>query len=554
MNAARFTRWFGFALFASLSFLSTRAAVSQTKGTKPEGCVVKVSGSEIFIDIGSAAGAAAGREVEFYRKVAVKHPVTGKTVEDRFFIGKDAIVQAGSLLSLVVIKTAFTHTPVVGDPVVLLKPVIMPIEVESVEALEAVGAAEGAEAAGGGACPEAACPACDEEGLLVNAVWLKTLGRSIDDRIELWKAFLLSRPSSPYGKQIIKHLAWLEEMKKAEFHLSELSQAAPLSKVYHQGPRKVFEGMALDVTVETPDPQTVDKVILHYRRKGEKFYTAQVMERNGDFTWHFSLSPSHVKRPGVEYFIEVVGTDGKQRAAVASAGEPALTKVAGPLMKPFDKKGKSQWSTSFEYVDFYYKDAHRDYFWKLETDFLYKLRTVLYGVRMGLGFFEGQGGRLKDVESGEAGDPFLEPLSFAYLFMEMELRVVKYFYVSGRFLAGTALQGWGEPHEGDVILGGQGRIRIGEDWAYLILAGSFTRDAGVEAELSVNIEVLKKFPIAGYVLVTDLPVQEEWGVRLVGQFGWRPAEWIALSLRGGWNIRTIRHEGWSVGAVTELRW
>ena len=173
---------------------------------------------------------------------------------------------------------------------------------------------------------------------------------------------------------------------------------------------------------------------------------------------------------------------------------------------------------------------------------------------MGLGFFQGQGGSIDDIENKAIPDSALDPLSFAYFYTELELRIVKYFYVSGRFLAGTTVQQPGHENGGDVIVGGQGRVRIGVDWAYLVLAASFTKDAGTEAELSVYIDVLKKIPIAGYVLVSDLPVSEEWGVRLVGQVGWRPVPWIAISLRAGWNIRTITHESFSVGAVTELKW
>jgi len=406
------------------------------------------------------------------------------------------------------------------------------------------------------ACAEVTCPACecDEEAMLVHEIWLSTLGKSIDDRIAIWKDYLDLDPGTAYAGRIMSHLTWLEDVRKADFQVAEKKKGFSVSKIYHDRLKKVYEGMPFDIAVEIAAVGQVSKMLLHYRKKGDKFYTSAPMERNGDFNFHYLVPEKDVRRPGIEYFVEVVGTDGQKRGGVASARSPAVTIVAKSWIKQISKKERSKWSTNFEYVDFYYKDAHRDYFWKLETDFLYKIKTFLYGARIGLGFFEGQGGSLSDIENADTGGCGLEPLSFSYLFLEMEFKIVKYFYVSGRFLAGTTLQERGEEHEGEVILGGQGRIRIGEDWAYLILAGSFTKDAGVEAELSVNIDVLKRFPIAGYVLVTDMPVQEEWGVRLVGQFGWRPADWIAISLRAGWNIRTIKHEGWSVGAATELRW
>jgi len=525
--------------------LGAKELYPQDPGKKVEGVVVKVSNKEIVIDIGINDGATEGMEVDFFRKVTVKHPVTGKKVEDRFFIGRDEISQSGDFLSLVIMKNKFSHSPMVGDYAALVLPIIVPLE-------EGTGEGE----IDCPVCPEKSCPVCaiDDESMKVHVTWKTTLGRSIDDRIELWENYLAQNPQSPFAQVIEAQISWLKSLHEAEFKISEQKKYAPVSKLYHQGVSRVHEGSPLVIAVETPVPSQVGKMLLHYRRKGDKYYHSVTMERGGDFNYHYTLPPEKVKRPGIEYFIDLVGLDGQKHAGVGLPKVPEVTLVAKPWVKTIDRTNRSQLSMNFEYVDFYYKDVHRDYFWKLEADFVYKLKTHLYGVRMGIGFFEGQGGSLSDIENASSGISELEPLSFTYLFLELEFKVVKYFYISGRFLAGTTLQETGEEHEGDVILGGQGRIRIGEDWAYLVLAASFTKDAGVEAELSVYIDVLKRFPIAAYVLVTDFPVQEEWGVRLVGQFGWRPLDWFALYLRGGWNIRTIKHEGWSVGAATEFRW
>ena len=509
--------------------------------------MVKVAGNEVLIDIGKKAGAAAGMDVAFLRKIIVKHPVTSKKIEDRFFIGRDKIKQAGKFLSIVVIEADFAHRPVVGDFAVLSVPVIVPLEKEETKkkAVEAVPAS----------CPEVKCPksTCDYQALKVHEVWLSTLGKSIDDRISTWKYFLQKYPYTPYVKEILKQIASLKDLKKVEFESGVKLDVTTL-KIYHDRVDKTYEGLPLDIAVEISAPESVEKMILHYRKKGGKFYSKVEMERSGDFNYHTRIPREKISGKGIEYFIVVVGKDGKKRFGIGSARSPEQTAVKKSPVKQFGIKDKSQWTTSFEYVDFYYQDVNRDYYWKLETDFLYKIKTFLYSVRMGLGFFQGQGGSLEDIENKAIPDSALDPLSFAYFYTEMELRIVKYFYVSGRFLAGTTLQEPGHENGGDVIVGGQGRVRIGEDWAHLVLAASFTKDAGVEAELSVYIDVLKKIPIAGYVLVTDLPVSEEWGVRLVGQVGWRPAPWIAVSLRAGWNIRTITHKSFSVGAVTELKW
>lgn len=155
--------------------------------------MVKVAGDEVIIDIGKKAGAAAGLSVDFMRKIMVKHPVTSKKIEDRFFIGKDKIRQAGKFLSLVVIETNFAHRPVVGDFAVLSLPVIVQLEKKEPKKKKAVEAEPEPEPE---PCPEAKCPEsqCDYEALKVHEVWLTTLGKSVDDRMSIWKYFLQQYP------------------------------------------------------------------------------------------------------------------------------------------------------------------------------------------------------------------------------------------------------------------------------------------------------------------------------------------------------------------------
>src|SRR4029079_5278814 len=53
-----------------------------------EGRVIAVQGSDVILDLSEAQGLAPAGAVELWRPLKLKHPVTGKVVEDRFRIGQ----------------------------------------------------------------------------------------------------------------------------------------------------------------------------------------------------------------------------------------------------------------------------------------------------------------------------------------------------------------------------------------------------------------------------------------------------------------------------------
>ena len=56
------------------------------------------------------------------------------------------------------------------------------------------------------------------------------------------------------------------------------------------------------------------------------------------------------------------------------------------------------------------------------------------------------------------------------------------------------------------------------------------------------------------VEVTDQPIQSDFGVRLVGDVGFRPVSWIYPSLRLSYQARDVDHAGFSGGAGVNFDW
>src|SRR5262245_38084780 len=86
-----------------------------------EGHVIGVDEGDLVIDLAGKQGAAQGDEVEIWRTLKFKHPVTGRMVTDRFLIGSLKLTQVRTDLALARPEGKLTRQAEVGDIVVLHK-------------------------------------------------------------------------------------------------------------------------------------------------------------------------------------------------------------------------------------------------------------------------------------------------------------------------------------------------------------------------------------------------------------------------------------------------
>jgi hypothetical protein len=67
-------------------------------------------------------------------------------------------------------------------------------------------------------------------------------------------------------------------------------------------------------------------------------------------------------------------------------------------------------------------------------------------------------------------------------------------------------------------------------------------------------DVIPHFPVVLGVQVTDQPVLEDFGVRLISDIGWRKLDWVYPSLRVAYQARDIDHAGLSAGLAANFDW
>jgi hypothetical protein len=216
-------------------------------------------------------------------------------------------------------------------------------------------------------------------------------------------------------------------------------------------------------------------------------------------------------------------------------------------------------------VDFDGLGSEWDQYLHGEVDFMYRFFRPIYSLRLGFGTMSGTGGP-KDVidadPDGECmsdGERMCRKVGFNFGYAELELRLGDLVAVMARPQFGSAYNDTSpstdEDREFFQAFGVRGRVRIGHELgSNLILGASTTRRLGKVFEGAFTWDVIPRWPIVLSVQVTDQPVVEDYGVRLISDIGWRGVSWLYPSLRLAYQARDIDHAGASLGAAVNFDW
>src|SRR5690606_16459583 len=103
--------------------------------------------------------------------------------------------------------------------------------------------------------------------------------------------------------------------------------------------------------------------------------------------------------------------------------------------------------------------------------------------------------------------------------------------------------------------GARGRLRLGrEGGTNLVLGAAFTSRVGTLLEAAYHWLPNRIVPVQITVQVTDQPVLEDFGVRLIADVGLRRLSWVYPSLRLSYQARDIDHSGLSGGFALNFDW
>jgi len=521
-----------------------------------EGRVIAVQGSDVILDLSEAQGLAPAGAVELWRPLKLKHPVTGKVVEDRFRIGQLSVRQVRPHMSLALAQGTLDRPPEPGD--IVIARVARPRE------LAATPAPAVATANGRASTPAPAPTSDDGDAQALSRLFTELQGAAPQKRIEAYARFTQEHPDSRFAGALQEQAQQLSSLIAGKGKGLAASPVPGLA--HHQRPRLALVGDPLSIGIELDRP--APGVLVHYKdAKGETFQS-QPAQPAGPRFFVATVPGSAVQLDGLEYFIEVVDGSGHARPVVGTSEDP----IDVPTRSDWDYEPPHRPTATAQFVADY-ADYNRlkanDQDYRLEADFGLRLRdTKLRALRSGFGVYRGVGGTLVDLDQlGKS--PRKVGLTYGYLEAEYAFR--KSVSVIARTLLGLDDNG---------VSGGlQGHLRIGSDQSTNVtIGGEILGTIGVRGITQLTIAPLSMFPIvlrsevgnqpAGVIVHNDevrpqdanasventSTGQSDVGVRGIAQIGYRILPDLVLNLRGSYQGRNIKHSGPGFGGGVLYSW
>jgi hypothetical protein len=576
-----------------------------------EGAVLRIDGSDVYVDLGSRDGVGADTKLTLLHVVVAKDPVSGKTLRDRFPIGTLTVIKSGDQVSLARAPESIQHRIKPGDAVMLasakrtfadpwaetMTERRAEVEQRKQTQFERENPQKAREAARKAALEQA--EAAIKHADTARAVWQATLGKAPADRIALWQAYLDKHPSSPYADQVVQEIASLRGQIQAEEKVAEqmvdpmsrraelrVTRLAALEKGLELGgplagraPADVYEGSTVELAFTVLVASQVDRAWLYYRHRGDDSYRRMQLTPDGDAYLRGTIPADVVKPPGVEYFVEIAdGRDGSTPVpAIGHQDQPRSIAVQRAVEdEAADIKDRSRVTLFMDYVDFDggLNDGFDQYL-HAEVDFMYRFYKPIYAFRVGFGTLGGYGGPKDWIDEHPetcreeaTGEYRCRRVSFSYAYTEIEYRFSNSLALMLRPQFGTGTSdsrpaaGGGRCNTGDIAqceffssFGLRARVRIGSERdTNLTLGVGVTANLGTVFEAAYAWSVIPRFPVKLAAQVTDQPVPEDYGVRLIADVGWRALDWVYPSLRLAYQARDVDHAGLSGGLAVNFDW
>jgi hypothetical protein len=558
--------------------------------------VVAIDGSDIYVDLGARDGVGAGSELELLHEVVAKDPRTGAMLRDRFALGQLTVEKSGDKISVAHAADGLKGRVLAGDHVRRVSPprtFVDPWAERAGAAKAATPAADSRTPGGSGGRTAPRDEAIDHEKL-ARAAWEDTLGKPLEERVARWLELMRADPMSPYRAAVQREIAALkDQITKREAALANAKAARPgdrspriaeLAASLSTGDlplidapiKNAIAGEPIALAFVVRVPASTLRAWLFARPRGGAGFTRTELVADGDAYLRGTIAGELVHGRAVEWYVEVAGADGDPVPVLGSQSGPRVIAVEPVVAEPPIAQGRSHIDAHVDFVDFDGKLGKGfDQYYQAEIDFSYRFLEPVYAVRLGFGTLNGIGGP-KDIIDADPTDHCLDGagqfrctrVTFSYVYTEVELKLRQNAALMLRPQAGLLtsddqpMSDAGRCNGADIAqcrfrtgLGARARLRLGEDGGTnLILGAGFNQGIGTLLEAAYTWRPTPVVPVQLSVQVTDQPVPEDFGVRLIADVGWRSLAWFYPSARLSYQARDIDHSGVSGGVAMNFDW
>ena len=238
----------------------------------------------------------------------------------------------------------------------------------------------------------------DPARIALDKAFERSLGRNLVERIAIWELYLDQWKDGPYTNQIGKELAWLRQQltqSRQPTKIPAQSKRPQKLNCYIGVPSWIYAHEPLEPAVAILEQETIEKVRLLLRRRGDVGFETIVLHQEGGHHWRALLQDARWKKPGqLEYFVEIVRNNQSQETVFGSPTQPQRIEIRADLQKNADETGRSKVESIAEFVDFKIGDQ-KDSFTRFETSYRYLIALPLHhSFKVGVMIFDGEGGSL----------------------------------------------------------------------------------------------------------------------------------------------------------------
>ncbi|WP_437274395.1 hypothetical protein WME90_24415 [Sorangium sp. So ce375] len=528
------------------------------------GTVLEIQGGDLLLDLGQTTGVSEGARVQLWRPVRLKHPVTGKTITDRFLIGTLQIVQLRPTISLAQVVGTVTRTPAAGD--VVIASGIPPAPAKKPDK-PAKAASDSTYDVPSGNAPRAG----DPDAAALAAMFEGLKGADPAARIDAYEKYVRASPSSRFVSVLNEEAEALRSTMVAERKDSEQKTKGEASGkgellLAFTTPVGAVAGVPLELGMQLREEAA--GAVVHLRVPKQPNYQPFPMMPMGHGYFSTVIPASALSEQRMEFFAEAATRAGETVAVVGTSTEPAELKLDPGLPDHEPAPVEKTVAVSTDFASYNGVELN-DYM--LQVEGMVSLRYGDAGIRAlrtGFGVYSGYGGTVYELDKLGL-DPRKVGLTYGYLETEVG-------FSYGASLIGRALVGLGE---GKLSGGGHAMLRLGNDkHTNLILGGEFLGGIGARGITQLELASFWRFPMLFRVEVTNQPAGAEAkpaagapeedaeegkgvstgagevGARGVFQLGWRALDTLVFSVRASYQGRNIKHSGPGVGAAVSYQW
>lgn len=556
---------------AALAALLALGSPGLARAEGAEGVIVSMESEFAVVDIGATRGVGAGDVLEVWRTFKMKHPVTGRTIVDRFRIGALRVTQARPGVSVARVDGDVERTILQGDIVVAQKkeppkaPPTAPAEAASpASRTDEKSRAESASPSTvtttttttKTATPTAVAPP-DPDAQELDALFRSLRGASPERRLAELERFVFEHPQSRHVEVLWDEARALKRLVDDERQRAERAAERPRA-VSFLPPKTAPAGVPLRIGMELDEARGA---MLHVRRRGKGAFTTTAMDASGPGYFGLTLPASMMREGTLEYFVESTSVHGDVFAVAGTAAAPLRVHVEDAI--PPDTRAEAAPSPVVmatvltDYASFNSKKAN-DTVWQSEAQLGVRMRDEgLRALRSGFGVYRGKGGTLEDLDERNLE---ARSVGLTYGYLEMEVALASAFALVGRGIVGL--------REAGVNGGAQGFVRIGNDRrTNILVGGEILGGIGLRGITQLEWNGFPRVPIVFRSEVTNQPAgvssrnagaassgQGEVGVRSILQLGYRVVPRLVVAGRVSFQARTINHAGPGGGAAVIYEW